>query len=84
MSELVTNAVMHGAEPIRLGVAIDALVRMEVFHGDGRIDQVTPRHVEPHVPGNRGLQIVSALSHAWGAKAYDDGKIVWAELRFPD
>jgi anti-sigma regulatory factor (Ser/Thr protein kinase) len=82
VSELVTNAVLHGAEPIHVCVSrhSDSL-RIEVSDGDAHtspIDPLRPRAYDE--PGGRGMQIVNALSRGWGVTRHDDGKTVWAEV----
>jgi anti-sigma regulatory factor (Ser/Thr protein kinase) len=79
VSELVTNAVMHGEGEIgvRLVRAIDAL-RIEVSDdGDGEPRQLAPR---PDEVTGRGLRIVSRLAAVWGVHHGPHGKTVWAEL----
>jgi anti-sigma regulatory factor (Ser/Thr protein kinase) len=83
VAELVSNAVMHGAEPIRLNVEMRDLLRIEVFDGDPRAEHVVPRAFTSNVPGGRGLRIVDLLASNWGAMAHADGKTVWAELAGP-
>jgi anti-sigma regulatory factor (Ser/Thr protein kinase) len=82
LSELVTNAVLHGAEPIQAFVSChDDALRIEVFDGDRERSELGP--VRARVggqPGGRGLQIVDSLSRSWGITTHDDGKTVWAEV----
>jgi anti-sigma regulatory factor (Ser/Thr protein kinase) len=83
VAELVTNAVVHGAQPIRLSFDMRAQFRIEVFDGDQRAERVVPRRLEPDAPGGHGLRLVDALADDWGAIARPDGKTVWAELHIP-
>jgi anti-sigma regulatory factor (Ser/Thr protein kinase) len=82
VSELVTNAVVHGAEPIRVTmVRAPERVRVEVTDGAG---EASP-HGNPRPPTNaetgRGLSVVTRLAVAWGWRASPgSGKTVWAEL----
>ncbi len=82
LSELVTNAVLHGAEPIDAFVRYhDDALRIEVFDGGRDSSELGP--VEPRggrQAGGRGLQIVDSLSRSWGITKHDDGKTVWAEV----
>ncbi|MEO3870002.1 ATP-binding protein [Nonomuraea sp. B12E4] len=76
VSELVTNAVRHGgsAYALRLEVREDRLYG-EVFDpGDGVPQQRSP---DIDAISGRGLQIVAALSDAWGVTPGDGGKTVW-------
>ncbi|GAA3817415.1 hypothetical protein GCM10022226_42530 [Sphaerisporangium flaviroseum] len=78
VSELVTNAIAHGAPPIGLSLrAGDGALRGEVTdNGSG-----LPRrlHVDRHVDHGRGLVIVDALADQWGLTACPGrtGKSVW-------
>ena len=76
VSELVTNAVLHGREPIVLRVrqASDAVV-IEVFDGATFL----PRRLRPTPDDEhgRGLQLVASLADRWGTRPLRDGKAVW-------
>ena len=82
VSELVTNAVVHGAEPIRVTmVCARQRVRVEVTDG---ACAASP-HGNPRPPTDaetgRGLSVVTRLAVAWGWRASPGrGKTVWAEL----
>jgi anti-sigma regulatory factor (Ser/Thr protein kinase) len=81
LSELVTNAVLHGAEPIQAFVTChDDALRIEVFDGDRDTSEIAPVEGRGGEPGGRGLQIVDSLSQSWGITKLDDGKTVWAEV----
>ncbi len=86
LSELVTNAVLHGAEPIEvLVLSEDDALRIEVSDGDTRTSHIAPQaRREPEQLGGRGLQIVNSLARAWGIIAHDGGKTVWAEVGLDD
>lgn len=85
LSELVTNAVLHGAEPIEVCVTRDGdLVRIEVSDGGPRADGVVPRTQDDARPGGRGLHIVNSLAQRWGTTETEDGKTVWAEISLRD
>jgi anti-sigma regulatory factor (Ser/Thr protein kinase) len=84
VSELVTNAVMHGTEPIALQLELEwERLRIEVFDSEPALRAVRP-HSEsrPELSiGGRGLQIVEALAESCGVESRPDGKAVWAVLR---
>lgn len=80
VSELVGNAILHAATPIRVAVRCTeekALVEVQ----DGSSVMPEARGHEPMRPGGHGLRIVDALSVRWGVRPCDTGgKIVWFEV----
>ena len=76
VSELVTNAVVHGRPPIELRLRRTTThVVVEVADGATFL----PRKLRPtpdHEHG-RGLQLVALLADRWGTRATHDGKSVW-------
>ncbi|CAA9227133.1 MAG: hypothetical protein AVDCRST_MAG41-964 [uncultured Corynebacteriales bacterium] len=83
ISELVTNAVLHAAPPVRLRLALASppegrTVRIEVT--DGSVLPPEVRSPSTSAPGGRGLRIVAALTARHGVLLSTDGKTVWAEL----
>jgi anti-sigma regulatory factor (Ser/Thr protein kinase) len=80
VSELATNALVHGVPPgrgFRLQLSYGGgVLRVEV-HDSGA---GTPRIADDADEGGRGLLLVSALSDKWGVGARDPGKVVWCEL----
>jgi anti-sigma regulatory factor (Ser/Thr protein kinase) len=84
VSELVTNAVVHGAEPIMVTMVLaPERVRVEVTDGaDGSSPHGNPRP-RADAENGRGLAVVTRLAVAWGWRATPgNGKTVWAELPF--
>lgn len=81
ISELATNAVLHGARPIAVTVETSAdSLRVEVM--DAAPSMPIELDAGPGVERGRGLAIVAALAHDWGAEPLPgNGKVVWAELR---
>ncbi|MEU8472849.1 ATP-binding protein [Streptomyces sp. NPDC029006] len=84
VSELATNALLHGVPPGRgfsvrfdLARAEDRL-RMEVH--DSGPGTVRLREVDPEAEGGRGLLLVAALADKWGVGERHPGKIVWCEF----
>lgn len=78
-SELVTNAILHGAEPVELTLHCqDGEVTIEVADGDPRINNVRLRAGDQPDPGGRGLRVVASLADRWGARPSLSGKTVWA------
>jgi anti-sigma regulatory factor (Ser/Thr protein kinase) len=80
-SELVTNAILHGAAPIELTLHHqDGEVTIEVTDGDHRIDNVQLRAIDHTGPGGTGLHIVASLANRWGTRQSSSGKAVWATM----
>ena len=83
-SELVTNAVVHGEEPITLEVALrDHALRVEVRDGDEHTGVVARRREDRGVMTGRGLVIVESLAQQWGVRTRPGGKSVWADIDLP-
>ncbi|MFD3456613.1 SpoIIE family protein phosphatase [Streptomyces sp. NPDC058691] len=77
VSELVTNAVRYGANPIQLRLVRDHCLICEVTDGGGAAPRL--RHARTSDEGGRGLLIVSRLTQRWGIRYSPEGKSVWAE-----
>lgn len=79
-SELVTNAVLHGHEPISLRLTwSDATVRVEVR--DASSLSPTFNMLDPAAVTGRGLLLVVSLADRWGVEPQaEGGKAVWFEL----
>lgn len=78
-SELVTNAVLHGRDPVVLRlVRTEHCVRVEVADGS----PVSPSFsmLDPTAVTGRGLMLISAASDRWGVEPDPSGKRVWFEL----
>ena len=78
ISELVTNALLHGEGPVRVVVlCAPPSVTIAVRDRDRRTPQLVLSSAHS---GGRGLRIVDALSHRWGMEFGADGKTIWATL----
>lgn len=82
VSELVTNALLHGEEPITVRVrGTREHPRVEVHDAstDAPILPSQMLEAEEHelLTFGRGLSIVARSADAWGAEVEDDGKVVW-------
>jgi anti-sigma regulatory factor (Ser/Thr protein kinase) len=83
MSELVTNAVVHGEPDAFLAFYTDR-------EADGGLLFIEVEDAGEHVPlqrdadedslDGRGLQIVAAIAEDWGTEPVGSGKRVWASL----
>lgn len=82
VSELVTNAVLYGREPIWLAVEVEARsVRVQVLDSGAGYEHIAhPCFAERRAPGGRGLVIVDALARRWGVTAVAGGTCVWATV----
>ena len=78
VSELTSNAVLHGAGEIRLRVSVeDGCVYGEVIdEGTGFVQDVHVRGIDD--VGGKGLVIVAALAEQWGI--HEGSSHVWFEL----
>jgi len=84
VSELVTNALLHGEPPItvRMRGTVEH-PRVEVRDSSVEPPILPSQPLErPQTDGllltfGRGLTIVARCSDAWGAEIEDDGKVVW-------
>jgi anti-sigma regulatory factor (Ser/Thr protein kinase) len=84
VSELATNALLHGVPPARcfrldLSLATDGVLRVEVH--DSGPGEIHPAHPSPYAEHGRGLLLVEALADDWGVRERDPGKVVWCEFR---
>src|SRR4051794_3685530 len=79
-SELLANALQHGAPPVIIRVAAEeGRVRVEVQDGSRRAPVRTKLSAD-NMTG-RGIALVEQLSVAWGVRIEPgDGKTVWCEL----
>ena len=92
VSELVTNALRHGAR-IDFGAAARGQVELSLWHRashlvcavtDPSADPPVLRSADPGAEAGRGLQVVQALATTWGwAMLGFHRKVVWAALRVP-
>jgi len=85
MSELVTNALRHAglSREDRIGVSLvngAGRVRLAVHDGGPGFKPGPSNGTDEATAGGRGLQLVDALSNAWGVRSAADGCTVWCEV----
>ncbi|WP_431966892.1 SpoIIE family protein phosphatase [Actinacidiphila sp. bgisy160] len=81
ISELVTNAIHHGAGPIRLRLIQHQVLTCEVFDSGTCYPRL--RHARIVDENGRGLFLIAQLSSKWGFRPAMDGKLVWADQDLP-
>ncbi|WP_199835961.1 SpoIIE family protein phosphatase/ATP-binding protein [Streptomyces sp. TP-A0356] len=81
LSELVTNAIRYGSEPLRVRVLRDRTLICEVFDGSSTSPHL--RYASMTDEGGRGLFLVAQLAERWGTRYTATGKIIWAEQPLP-
>lgn len=83
-SELVSNAVRHGREPIRLQLhRRGSTLRIEVCDGGPPFAAPTTRAWSLTDESGRGLRLLDALTTSWGSDSNGPataGKTLWFEL----
>lgn len=80
VSELVTNAVLHGDGDVTLDVLVEAnAVHIAVED----LDPGTPQVTETGLDGDsgRGLALVAKVAAQWGVRYGAHGKVVWADVQ---
>lgn len=83
VSELLANAVTHGAPPIRCAATVTrtgawSVVRVEVWDGSAAPPILREQVLDSE--SGRGLQLVEKLSSRWGWEATESGKLTWFEI----
>jgi len=75
VSELVTEAVSHGAPPVKLSIECEGIdgIRISVSDGD-------PNGPSFRTVGPQSTNLVEVLSDEWGVSTRPGGKTVWSRL----
>ncbi|MDF3299184.1 SpoIIE family protein phosphatase [Streptomyces tropicalis] len=82
LSELVTNAIRYGMEPIHVRLIHDRALICEVSDGSSTSPHL--RYAATTDEGGRGLFLVSRTAERWGTRYIPQGKVIWAELALPE
>lgn len=88
VSELATNALLHGVPPGRgflllLRKDFSDVLRVELHDSGGGLPHVAEqvgRGADQQEESGRGLLLVEALADKWDVAHRDPGKIVWCEF----
>ncbi|GHH02930.1 ATPase [Streptomyces lanatus] len=83
VSELVTNAIVHTASEHIVCELHDGtdLVRIAVRDEGCAPGEPHPAAARPEDEHGRGLLLIDALCHAWGAQEHGSGLVIWADLQ---
>lgn len=82
VSELVTNAVRYGSEPIELRLIRADVLICEVSDSSSTAPHL--RRARVFDEGGRGLLLVAQVAERWGSRHTSTGKTIWAEQPLPD
>ncbi|MET9362874.1 ATP-binding protein [Streptomyces sp. NPDC006632] len=87
VSELVTNALLHGVPPgrgflLRMGLCDGAVLRVEVQDSGAGVPGIA-KGADAGAEGGRGLLLVEAVADKWGVGERDPGKTVWCAFLCP-
>ncbi|WP_158104031.1 ATP-binding SpoIIE family protein phosphatase, partial [Streptomyces carpinensis] len=77
VSELVTNAIRYGAQPIHLRLLHDRSLICEVSDGSSTSPHLRRARVTDE--GGRGLFLVARFAQRWGTRYTSRGKVIWTE-----
>ncbi len=79
VSEVATNALVHGAGDVRVRVVLQPRgVRVEVLDGSSTLPRRRAANV--YDEGGRGIALVEAMASSWGSELTPEGKKVWFEV----
>jgi two-component sensor histidine kinase len=77
VSELVTNALVHGAGAIGMRLIKGSALLCEVYDDGHELPRLC--HADATDESGRGLQLVSHFAERWGTNRTEHGKVVWFE-----
>ena len=81
VSELVSNALVHGTGPISVGIScVEGILRLEVSDGGSETDP----HLTSKAIGGWGLHFVDELADNWGSDKHGGRTTVWAAKHITD
>ncbi|WP_031077997.1 SpoIIE family protein phosphatase/ATP-binding protein [Streptomyces sp. NRRL S-118] len=77
LSELITNAIRYGSEPIHVRLLRERHLICEVSDGSSTSPHL--RRAATTDEGGRGLYLVSQFAGRWGTRYTPTGKVMWTE-----
>ncbi|MFJ4858484.1 SpoIIE family protein phosphatase [Streptomyces sp. NPDC088730] len=77
LSELVTNAIRYGSEPITVRLLYDRALICEVADCSSTSPHL--RYAATTDEGGRGLFLVAQFAERWGTRYTARGKVIWSE-----
>ncbi|MET9429745.1 MULTISPECIES: SpoIIE family protein phosphatase [unclassified Streptomyces] len=77
LSELITNAIRYGSEPIHVRLLRERSLICEVSDGSSTSPHL--RRAATTDEGGRGLYLVSQFAGRWGTRYTPTGKVMWTE-----
>ncbi|MFC5667180.1 SpoIIE family protein phosphatase [Kitasatospora misakiensis] len=77
LSELITNALRYGTQPIRVRLLCDTSLVCEVSDGSSTSPHL--RYAATTDEGGRGLFLVAQMAERWGTRYTARGKVIWSE-----
>ncbi|WP_406101479.1 SpoIIE family protein phosphatase [Streptomyces sp. NBC_01003] len=78
LSELITNAIRYGTQPIKVRMLYDRTLICEISDGSSTAPHL--RRAATTDEGGRGLFLVAHYAERWGTRYPPRGKVIWAEL----
>ncbi|MFD7774646.1 MULTISPECIES: SpoIIE family protein phosphatase [unclassified Streptomyces] len=78
LSELITNAIRYGTQPVKVRLLYDRNLICEVSDGSSTAPHL--RRAATTDEGGRGLFLVAHYAERWGTRYSPRGKVIWAEL----
>ncbi|CAL9376588.1 hypothetical protein SUDANB15_00964 [Streptomyces sp. enrichment culture] len=77
LSELITNAIRYGGDPITVRLTRDRSLICEVSDGSSTSPRL--RRAKTTDEGGRGLFLVARYAERWGTRHTPAGKVIWTE-----
>ncbi|MGW7342612.1 SpoIIE family protein phosphatase [Streptomyces sp. NPDC054854] len=84
LSELITNAIRYGTQPIRVRMLHDDDRSLICEVSDGSSTSPHMRRAATTDEGGRGLFLVAQFAQRWGTRYTPRGKVIWTEQSLRD